>query len=323
MKAASPINIPNVSERRHVHIVNPSAGNRKYYTAAAQAIKKSGEEMLESTSGDNLRELVADLFRRDPFVHAIVYGGDGSVYETVNGIMESGSAKTASFSIFPAGSGNDFSAFANDSGIFKKAELNKIDLISVTCGDRKNYFANMMNIGFDCSVVRETYQLKKNPLLHGSAAYIAGVVKTLAIKKTVPVKIKLSGCVSLWNGEPIDDVELSKDILLTACANASFCGGGFKAAPLASVTDGLMDVLIVNDVSRSKFASLVGNYKKGDYIDENGFIKENFRGIIDYYHCRKMEISGTEAYCLDGEVMDSVDNITAEVCPSSVFYAAI
>ena len=88
MKAAAPIVLPNVSERRHVHIINPNAGSKKYYSAAVSAIEKSGEERLESTSGEHLRALVADLFRRDPFAHAIVYGGDGSVYEAVNGIME-------------------------------------------------------------------------------------------------------------------------------------------------------------------------------------------------------------------------------------------
>lgn len=192
MKAAAPIVLPNVSERRHVHIINPNAGSKKYYSAAVSAIEKSGEERLESTSGEHLRALVADLFRKDPFAHAIVYGGDGSVYEAVNGIMESGAAATASFSVFPAGSGNDFSTFANDKAGFKKAKLNKIDLISVSHGGKRDYFANMMNIGFDCAVVKETYTLKKKPFLKGSAAYIAGVLKVLAVKKTIPAKIKLS-----------------------------------------------------------------------------------------------------------------------------------
>ena len=50
MKAAAPIVLPNVSERRHVHIINPNAGSKKYYSAAVSAIEKSGEERLESLS---------------------------------------------------------------------------------------------------------------------------------------------------------------------------------------------------------------------------------------------------------------------------------
>ena len=325
MKAAAPIVLPNVSERRHVHIINPNAGRKKFYSAAVSAIEKSGDEMLESTSGEHLRNLVADLFRKDPFAHAVVYGGDGSIYETVNGIMESGAAATASFSVFPAGSGNDFSAFANDKAGFKKAELNKIDLVAVSRGGKKDYFANMMNIGFDCAVVKETYTLKKKPFLKGSAAYIAGVLKVLAVKKSTPANIKLSGVVSLDKNAPLGDVTEEKNILLTACANGRYCGGGFNAASLAMLNDGLMDVLVVNDVSRMKFISIVGNYKKGDYIDESGKMLDSFKNVLDYYKCRKMEITGPEMICLDGEVMDTgrEEAITAEVCPGAVWFAAI
>lgn len=325
MKAAAPIVLPNVSERRHVHIINPNAGSKKYYSAAVSAIEKSGEERLESTSGEHLRALVADLFRKDPFAHAIVYGGDGSVYEAVNGIMESGAAATASFSVFPAGSGNDFSTFANDKAGFKKAELNKIDLISVSHGGKRDYFANMMNIGFDCAVVKETYTLKKKPFLKGSAAYIAGVLKVLAVKKTIPAKIKLSGVVSLDKKAPQEDIVMEKNILLTACANGRYCGGGFNAASLAMLNDGLMDVLVVNDVSRAKFISIVGNYKKGDYISEDGSMRSSFKNVIDYCKCRRMEIVGPEMICLDGEVMETgrEEAVVAEVHPGAVWFAAI
>ena len=325
MKAAIPLTLPGVSERRHVHILNPASGGQKYYEAARRAVEKQKGEMLVSEKPGQLRELTAELFSRDPFAHAIVYGGDGSVYEAVGGIMDSGKNSTASFSVIPTGSGNDFSAYANDSGVFKKGELNKIDLVKTLCEGEARYFANMMNIGFDCSVVRETYTLKKNPLFQGTAAYIAGVLKVLAVKKTFAADISLNGCVSLADGSALDDVHESKKILLTACANAQFCGGGFRAASLASITDGLMDVLIVNDVSRLKFISLVGDYHNGSYIESDGKIKDSFSQVISYHRCRKMELTGPEYICLDGEIYetDRERRISAEVCPGAVFFAAL
>jgi diacylglycerol kinase (ATP) len=325
MKAAVPIVLPNVNERRHVHIINPTAGGRKFYSAAVNAIDKIGEEKIESTSGEHLRSLVAETLRKDPYAHVTVYGGDGSVYYAVNGIMDSGSAATASFSVIPCGSGNDFSSFANDGAGFKKGELNRIDLISVTRNGRRDYFANMMNIGFDCAVVKETYTLKKKPFLKGPTAYIAGVLKVLAVKKTTPAKIKLSGCVSLDSGKAVGDIEVEKDILLTACANGRYCGGGFNAASQASLNDRLMDVLIVNDISRAKFISMIGNYKKGDYITSDGKLLKSYEGVIDYCKCEKMEITGPELICLDGEVMETgrEERIISEVCPGAVWFAAV
>ncbi len=318
------LTLPNVSERRHVHILNPAAGNKKFYDASLRVLQNQGDEIIESKIPGEIRTLVAELFTRDPLAHAIVYGGDGTVYETINGIMDSGMSETASFSVIPTGSGNDFSAYANNPDNFSKTDLYKIDIVKATCGDNLYHFANMMNIGFDCSVVKETYTLKKKPLLHGSTAYIAGVLKVLAEKKTMDVQLILSSCCNLANNQPISDVKFNKKILLTACANAQFCGGGFKAAPLASITDSLLDVLVINDVSRLKFFSLVGDYRKGSYISQNGEMRDKFNSVISYIKCKRYEISGAEYFCLDGEIFPTNGNsIKAEVLPGKIFFAAL
>lgn len=331
MKAAAvqnkKITLPNVSERRAVHILNPAAGNSRYVEAARRAVEKTGGELLLSEKKGHIQELVAELFTKDPFAHAVVYGGDGTVFEAVNGIMQSGNNNTASFSVVPGGSGNDFSAYANDSGDLVKAELTPLDLIKTKCGSEVRYCANMMNMGFDCSVVRETYTLKKYPLLKGQTAYIAGVVKVLAQKKCISAKMTLSGCRSTDKNEnqSLPDVTLDQRVLLTACANAQFYGGGFRAAPLASVSDGLMDVLAVNDVTRLQFVSLVGDYRNGTFISENGELKEKFRKYLRYMKCSKIKIEGPEWFCLDGEVLPtgSEKTIEAEVIKNAVWFAAL
>lgn len=307
-----------------MHILNPAAGNRKLYDASLRVLQNQKEEIIESKNPGEIRELVAELFVKDPLAHAIVYGGDGTVYETINGIMDSGMSDTASFSVIPTGSGNDFSAYANNPDNFAKTDLYKISIVKVSCGTFINHYVNMMNIGFDCSVVKETYTLKKKPLLHGSSAYIAGVLKVLAEKKTLDSEITLSGCRDLSSNQPIPDVKLNKKILLTACANAQFCGGGFKAAPLASITDGLLDVLVINNVSRLKFLSLVGDYRNGSYISQSGVMKDKFKSVISYIKCKEYEIKGADLFCLDGEIYSTNGNsIKAEVLPEKIFFAAL
>ncbi|MBR5252295.1 MAG: hypothetical protein IKV39_00285, partial [Clostridia bacterium] len=99
----------------------------------------------------------------------------------------------------------------------------------------------------------------------------------------------------------------------------------FKAAPIASVSDGLMDVLIVNDVSRLKFISVVGNYRKGDFIDEQGKLGKKFEKVLSYHRCRKMTLAGVERFCLDGEIYETGDSKTVEleVLPGALWYTAI
>lgn len=326
MKAAIPLTLPNVSERRHVHILNPASGGSRYFKAAQKAILKSGEEMLLSNKPGEIRRLVCELFKSDPIAHAVVYGGDGTVFEAINGIMDSGMSEFASFSVVPSGSGNDFSKYVNDSNIFRKADLNKIDIVHVTCGEKSWYYANMMNIGFDCSVVNETYELKKKPLLHGSAAYIAGVLKVLAVKKTFRAKIEMQSVVGNLadNGDIMNEKLADREILLCAVANSRYCGGGFNAAPLAKVDDGYLDTLIINDVTRMKFMSLIGDYRAGTYIDGAGKMKEKFDGVLDYERCEKMSISGADMICLDGEIFHTKGNtLTAEIVKNAIWFAAL
>ena len=314
-----------LGSRRVVHILNPASGKPGYFDSARRAIEKEGGEIQVSQHCGGITELVRDLFKSDPFAHAVIYGGDGSVNEAVNGIMLSGATDTASFSVYPMGSGNDFSSYVNDSGDFPKTDLSRIDIIKTTSDGIVRYCANVANVGFDCDVVWETYTLKKNPLLRGKMSYIAGDANVLAVKKTIPASIKLEGSVDITTGNPTDDFSVEKRVLLTACANSKFYGGGFKAAPLASISDGLMDVLIVNDVSRLKFISVVGDYRKGDFIDEEGKLSKKVENILSYHRCRKMTLTGVDRFCLDGEIYDTGDykTVELEIVPGAVWYAAI
>ncbi len=322
---AKKISLPNISERRQVHILNPKSGRQSYYEAAKSAIEKSGGEIMTSEHPGQITELVCELFTHDPFAHAIIYGGDGTVYEAVNGIMQSGKNATASFSVIPSGSGNDFSSYMNDSGTFNKAELVPLDLIETRCGDKIRYCANVMNMGFDSDVVRETYSLKKIPFFRGPAGYVTGVATTLMKKKTIPAKILMEGCCDN-HGNPAEDPTRTFDqrILLTACANSQFYGGGFHAAPIASVTDGLMDVLVVNDISRLKFVSLVKYYHDGTFIGEDGELLDQFKKVLSYHKCRKITIDGPKFFCIDGEVLPTEGApIEAEVMQNAVWFAAL
>lgn len=339
MKAAVPktekdskvkVALPNIGERHQVHIINPKsgrgAGNGKVYVAVEKTVAENGGEIIKSEHPGHIEEITAEACKKNPFAHIVAYGGDGTVYEVVNGIMKADAGRTASFSIVPVGSGNDFSAFANDSGVFRRAELNRIDVVRVKCGENVRYFANMMNIGFDCAVVNETYALKKKPFLKGSTAYIAGVAKTLLLKKTLHAKVTVEGIEPFEKDEKSTSMEVfERNLLLTAAANSRYCGGGFCAAPLASLTDGFMDILVVNDISRMKFISLVGAYKAGTYIDEHGVMPERFSKILTYRRCRRITIQGPEMYCLDGEVChtDERRTVEAEVMPGALWYAAL
>ena len=307
-----------------VHVINPVSGSHRFYDSTRKAVDEIGGKIFVSERSGQITELVMEALAKDPSTHVVVYGGDGTVFEAVNGIMQSGCSDTAVLSVIPSGSGNDFSAYANDSGALPRGEIRKIDLVKTTCGGVVRYFDNMMNIGFDCDVVYETFNIRKAGIVKGSAAYIAGVTRVLASKKPMHASIELSGCIDIATGKPIGDYTREDDFLLTSCSNCQYCGGGFKSAPIAKIDDGYVDVLLAKDISRTRCLSLIRDYHAGTFIDKNGIMKKQFSGVLEYKRCKKMTVTGPARFCLDGELIETGGNtVEAEVVPQAINFMPI
>ena len=91
-------------------------------------------------------------------------------------------------------------------------------------------------------------------------------------------------------------------LLLTTIANGSFCGGGVKSNPGASVSDGMMDVNVVYNVSRLTFISKLPYYMKGTHTK-----LKNIERIIATFKSRKITITPQDRMrlCIDGEISDA------------------
>lgn len=280
-------------EMRKIMILNPAAGH-----GDAKLILENDNHGIETYLTKSVGD--AEHFAKErcidvPNTHFIVCGGDGTVNEVVNGIMSAKANDTAAFSVVPTGSGNDFIKIA-----LQKGETHRIDLIKYN--DR--YAVNMINIGFDSRVVEATENYKKKH--KGSTAYLLGVADAFFHK----LNERFSVTYTAADGNV---TECEQDFVLCALANGQYCGGGFKFAPISSVKDGLIDLLMVNKVSRAKFITIFADFRKGNFIDENGEIKKKFKNVLSYVKCRSVTIGNTTSVCADGEVEHS-----STVCAESV-----
>ncbi len=215
-------------------------------------------------------------------------GGDGTLCEVANGIMALGNREGIYMGVIPSGTGNDFVRnFTNGENFLNigaqlSAKPMDIDLIS--CNDM--YAVNMINVGFDCEVVCEKEKLQGHKLIPSKLAYIAGLVKTLVRKPGVSCKISYDG------GEP-----LAHKLLLTTCANGEFCGGGFHSNPESAINNGRLNILTVNDLTRLKFISIVGSYKKGTHLKYTDMLSSRLAEKV------KMEFDGITNISVDGEIV--------------------
>ncbi len=275
---------------KRFHIFNPKAG--KGISPEFFYKSKAADEEIYVTKGVGDAERIAleTCMNRDE-VHFIVYGGDGTLSEVANGIIKANAGNRVLFSCIPTGSGNDFVRyFAN-----KEKGIYTIDAVKF---DDK-YSINSLNSGVDSRVVQSVEQYKKTlKAVSGSGLYILGVVNTIFKKMHETWSIKLT----LDDGTTEEFI--NEDFSLALFANGQYYGGGFLAAPLSKLNDGLIDVILVKKVSRAKFISLVTGYKKGIHIDpKTEKVVDKFKDILIYRRCTAIHIEGITNICADGEIV--------------------
>ena len=283
-----------------VKIINPAAGQGK----AVNEISEDTRYYVSKSVGD-VEKYVYNTLLKEPDTHFIVCGGDGSINEAVNGIMRAEAGDTAILSAIGTGTGNDFikyDKYAKSHGTSVKCDIMRY-------GER--YYINILNIGFDCTVVQKTDVLKKKPLISGSFAYICGVVGTVFSDYGTKMHITIVN-------EKGDTEEFTDDYMLCAVANGQYYGGGFKPAPLADITDGLAELRLVKKVKRTEIPSIIGPYKKGEHIDhEKREIIPKFKDKMVYRRAKKISVSGIECLCADGEI-EKRDKVEIEVVPKAI-----
>lgn len=286
--------------KKILHVLNPLAGKGQ-----AKKLKNqidASNHVYISKSAEDASNFIIESCQENPDTRFTVYGGDGTVFRAVNALMKSGYNDKAQLRIVPLGSGNDFvRSFEGLAG-----EL-PVDVMEFN----GRYGINVINIGFDCEVVRRAAGIKKIPLVSGKMAYIFGVVGELVKKKAIDATVTIT--YADGTAEVIED-----KILLAAVANGKWYGGGFKLAPTALTDDGLLNLIIVKNVSVKTFVSLVGDYKKGEHMDlEKDDIKEKFKDFVIYRKCVGVKIEGCKSVCADGEIFEE-STVDIKVVPHAI-----
>ncbi|MEI6290582.1 MAG: diacylglycerol kinase family protein [Chloroflexota bacterium] len=195
----------------------------------------------------------------DGYDMVIALGGDGTVHEVVNGLMQVPADKRPMLGVVPIGSGNDFAYAA---GVPKEADkallhalnaeptLVDIGLMTDETG-RKEYFDNTVGIGFDTIVTIRSHRL---PILRGFLMYLAAVIQTIFLNHD-PFKMKVESGGESWE---------ETGLMFTLC-NGPREGGGFMIAPGAKTNDGIFEFTMVKKCSRLTMFRLVPEFMKGTH----------------------------------------------------------
>jgi len=228
-----------------VVVANPAAGHGRAgrligkVTTALHRLRVPHEIRVSESGPDveRLARVAAEGGAR--FVAAL--GGDGTQSLAANGILGTGAALAA----LPGGTGNDFAKAIGAGKLNTAVELLAdpktvdLDVIDVRTGADHRSFVNIAGAGFD-SEVNETAN-GMTVKLGAAGTYIAALLKTLSRYSPAAFTIQ------------VDDERMEMDAMLLEVGSGRWTGGGMKVLPNAVMNDGLLDVCIVEALSKAAF----------------------------------------------------------------------
>jgi len=284
--------------RRLSLIVNPAAGGGRTahaLPAVREALRALGLEhhVVYTESLDHARQLAAAA-AADGAV-AVAFGGDGLIGAVAGALKHTDGV----VGMLPGGRGNDLCRVLGiprkptaacevlASGLVREFDLGE-------AGDRT--FAGIASCGFD-SVVNQI--ANETRVVRGGLVYAYGLLRALPSWRPAGFEVGLDG------GEPRRFAGYS-----VAAANSKAFGGGMLLAPNASLTDGLIDVVIIEDMPKLRFLRLAPTVFSGRHVRQRG---------VDVVRAREVRISATRPFTVyaDGEAIAELP-VTIRVLPGAV-----
>ena len=223
--------------RRSRIILHGKQGANQELRDAVEAVRADGHQVevrVTWEAGDSA--LFAAEAAKEGIDIVIAGGGDGTVNEVVNGLVQV-EGHASALGVIPLGTANDFARSAGIPLQLEAALRVAVETESVTVdvgrsGDRA--FINVATGGFGTEVTVNTNPKLKR-LLGGAAYFITGLGRFSELE---PVQVRLRGPDLEWEGK----------LLVLAVGNARQAGGGHVLCPEAVLDDGLLDVGVLPDV---------------------------------------------------------------------------
>lgn len=279
-------------------IVNPasrSGQGEKYWNKIEAYLKEHGigyQAHISSHCGHVakiMQELTEDLVISGEKLFIILLGGDGTVNEALQGVMN---FENITLGYIPTGSSNDL---ARDLGISKDpiAALEHIlqsptihamdmgiveykDAMNDNAVTQKRRFAVSCSIGFDAAICEEVMRSRLKKILNriglGKLVYLMIALKQLIGTRSIDASLFLP-----------DGTKISiRNLLFLAGMNHRFEGGGFMFSPAAIDNDGIMDICCASNATKLKILRVLPTAFKGNHL--------RFPELDDY-HVPSYEVS--------------------------------
>ncbi len=186
-------------------------------------------------------------------------GGDGTLFETLNGLMSHAPMQRPPLAVIPLGTGN---AFSRDVGLGPGQWRKGIDLLArgsrrwidvglLECGGDRFHFLNIAGFGFVTAAGRTAARLK----FLGRTAYTLGALWHCLRLDCRSVSMEVDGQV------------VNEECAFVEISNSRYTGNSFLIAPQARIADGQFDLVMLGCLSRLRLLRLFPTIYSGRHVE--------------------------------------------------------
>jgi len=285
-------------------IYNPAAGRGKAEKLLNELRAELGGEieLRPSREPGHAVELAREA-AEEGFARVVAAGGDGTVHEVANGVLQS-ERRDIVFSVWPIGSANDY-AYSLGMDVWWKrrherlpTEILTVDVGRVVAGDRERFVICCLGVGFNGMV---TIEARKTHWLAGMPLYAWAFLKAM-VKHFATPTMTIS----------FDDREVTTPTLALSVLNGQR-EGNFPLRPAAKLDDGLFDYMHATRLKRGHLIRYLPAMATGR-------LPEKHR-LVQLGRAKRIEVRSEASLCVhaDGEFVcvpeDGITHVALEVIP--------
>jgi diacylglycerol kinase (ATP) len=234
--------------------------------------------MQTRAAGDAVTQVAAT--RLSGYDGILAAGGDGTLFEVLNGLYQHAPDRRVPLGLVPVGTGN---AFARDLGLvpgdwhkavarigaarLRRVDVGRVEPASGLAEDdadwRSFHFLNIIGAGLPADAMKAAERIK----FVGNSAYSLAAFWRAMVLRTYPLRIELDG------------ETIGEDALFVEISNTRYTGTSFLMAPAARLDDGLLDITVVRRLSRLRLLRLFSTIYSGRHIEHAEVLTRQARAV--------------------------------------------
>jgi diacylglycerol kinase (ATP) len=262
--------------RKIIYIINPISGTKPKSDLQQFIEAKTNEHGVAysvfPSVADSNYAFLHSIIKEEKITDIIIAGGDGTISSVVGSLLE----EDVNFGIIPCGSGN---GLAHTAKILKQPAKALDIIFNGKASAIDGFFVNdrfacmLAGLGFDAKVAHEFADHPKRGLM----TYAQLTLKNFFSISPFRFELKFG------------KVKLDTDAYFISIANSNQFGNNFTIAPKASLTDGLLDIVIVTSQNKVSFVLQTLKQMAGWNILQASSVVSKKSGVI-YFQTGNLEI---------------------------------